>query len=103
MSDTRKFETMLWVDADDMVRDYVFKLLEESPQPLEYRSGSCKIRVTKNGREACSRRSTSPDWFAGIAWAMEVLEFTCGKTLWKSAISSEDDVFLVTVERIGRR
>lgn len=37
------------------------------------------------------------------AWAMETLEFTGGGTVWKRAIVSEDDVYLVTVKRRSTR
>ena len=86
-----------------MVEKYVFKLLEEMLQPLEYSSGGCKISVVKNGRTAYSRRSTPPNGFEGVAWAMETLEFTGGGTVWKRAIVSEDDVHLVTVKRRSTR
>nr|DAM37694.1 MAG TPA: hypothetical protein [Caudoviricetes sp.] len=34
---------------------------------------------------------------------METLEFTGGGTVWKRAIVSEDDVYLVTVKRRSTR
>ena len=76
MSTEQKFETMLWVDAAVMV---------------------------ENGRTAYSRRSTPPNGFEGVAWAMETLEFTGGGTVWKRAIVSEDDVYLATVKRRSTR
>ena len=87
-------------DVYDALSKEIYSVLDNVKRPTIYRRDGLRTEIwTTEGSPAYSRRSTPPNGFEGVAWAMETLEFTGGGTVWKRAISSEDDVYLVTVKR----